>query len=98
MYQAKNSPDSKTSSKNFLFIDIGQLSTKISFIELATKQNDEKDPAKGVYQTVKVLTDKIYYQFSGQNIDHCLSNYSLRKGLKKLNETEKDFTQDLNFA
>lgn len=37
MYQAKNAPDTKESSRNFLFIDMGQLSTKISLIELATK-------------------------------------------------------------
>lgn len=65
MYQAKNAPDTKESQRNFLFIDIGQLSTKISLIELGTKMNDPKDDKKGYYQTVKVIADKVYYTFSG---------------------------------
>lgn len=60
-YQAKNLPGDKEGSVNFLAIDIGQFSTKITLLELGTKANDSKDPKKGFYQTVKVLNEKVYF-------------------------------------
>lgn len=48
-YQAKNLPGDKEDSVNFLAIDIGQFSTKLTLIELGTKSNDPKDPKKGFY-------------------------------------------------
>jgi molecular chaperone DnaK (HSP70) len=96
-YQAKNLPGDKENQSVFLAIDVGQFSTKLTLLELATKANDPNDLKKGFYQTVKVLNDKVYFQFSGQLLDHCMANYSMKKHLQKLQEN-KDHTLQLNYS
>lgn len=48
---------------------------------------------------MRVLNDKIYYQLSGQAIDHCIANLTLRKNSKQNhNENSVDLTKQLSFA
>lgn len=80
VYYALNSQFSNPEhDENILFINIGDLGTKMSLLRVWNSLDKPEKPDAGFHPEVSGLVDKFYPEFSGHNLGYCFSNLALNK-------------------